>query len=165
MDKPVLVLVMSEACGACQNFKRKILSDLEKDLRNDSRVRFVVLEFPTMAIPQNKDGREYHPELRNGFVEFFPTFLLFPGNLWNNKDSKLKGVAKHSLKKNSQVDYSKSSILSWIDETLRKDSLFFSSNIVLTENGKPLYSKEGYYTVPTYGTYNRFRPTKTDDDF
>ena len=151
MNKPVLVLVMSQKCGACQNFKRKMLPDLENILKNDPRIQFVLLDFPEMAIPLNKDGKEYHPELRNGFVEFFPTFLLFPGNLWNNKDSKLKGVAKHDMKKNPQVDYSKSSILSWIDETIDKDPLFSST------------STEGNFIVPTYGTYNRFRATKVDE--
>lgn len=171
MNKPVLVLVMSQMCGACQNFKRKGLPALERDLKNDSRFRFIVLDFPEMAIPVNKDGKEYHPELRNGFVEFFPTFLLFPGHLWNNKDSKLKGVAKHDLRKNPNVDYSKASIISWIEETINQDPLFNSSNIMLINNNNYNNNHNNHnnhretekYVVPTYGTYNRFKSTKIDD--
>lgn len=160
MEKSVLVLVMSHMCGACQNFKRKMLPDLERELKNDNRFRFIILDFPEMAIPFDKEGKEYHPELRNGFVEFFPTFLLFPGNLWNNKESKLKGIAKHELKKNPNVDYSKSSILSWIDETLRKNPLFLKRNSLI--EGRQ--NEKNQYIVPTYGTYNRFKSTKIIDD-
>lgn len=172
MNKPVLVLVMSEKCGACQNFKRKALPELEKELKNDSRFKFVSLDFPDMTVPNNKDGKEFHPELRNGFVEFFPTFLLFPGNLWNDKNSKLKGVAKHDLKINPNVDYSKNSIISWIEETLKTNPLFINSNIDINDkikNTNPYgsYAKlgdDGYYSVPTYGTYNIFKGTKPDND-
>lgn len=165
MNKPVLVLVMSQQCPACQNFKKKMLPELEKEFKNDNRFRFVVLDFPKMEIPINKDGKEYHPELRNGFVEFFPTFLLFPGNLWNNKDSKLKGVAKHVLSKNPKPDYSKASILGWIDETIKRDPLFTGTPIV-TDNVRPMAPKQledGKFLVPTYGTYNRFRSGKINE--
>ena len=171
MNKPVLVFVMSEKCGACQNFKKKMLPDLQRELGNSSQFKFLVLDFPNMAIPAQVEGMTYHPDLRNGFIEFFPTLLLFPGNLWNNSQSKLKGVAKHDLKKNPQIDYSKSSINSWINTTLKNDPLFSNNDteIQLTENGKPLgkYAKSldnGNYVVPTVGTYNRFKKTKIDDD-
>jgi thiol-disulfide isomerase/thioredoxin len=167
MNKPVLVLVMSQQCPACSNFKKKMLPELEKEFKNDSRIRFVLLDFPKMEIPISKDGKDYHPELRNGFVEFFPTFLLFPGNLWNNKDSKLKGVAKHVLSKNPKPDYSKASIVNWIDETIRKDPLFTNnSNVILADNTKPMAPKQledGKYLVPTYGTYNRFKASRIDE--
>lgn len=156
MNKPVLVLVMSQMCGACHNFKKKMLPELERDLNPDNRFRFLVLDLPEMGVPRTgKDinGNEFHPDLKNGFIEFFPTLLLFPGNLWNNKDSKLKGVAKHDLKENPKVDYSKASIFSWIDETIRNDPLF-SNNQKKPEN----------YIVPTYGTYNRFKGSKIEDN-
>jgi thiol-disulfide isomerase/thioredoxin len=171
MNKPVLVLVMSQVCGACQNFKKKMLPDLEKELRNDPRIRFISLEFAEMGISKDgkdKDGKDYHPDLKNGFVEFFPTLLLFPGNLWNNKESKLKGVPKHDMKKNPQIDYSKNSILNWVENTIKSDPLFSSSDkFMLTENGKPINSypkqlENGRYIVPTYG--NRFKPTRVEDE-
>ena len=166
MNKPVVVLVMSQMCGACQQFKKKMLPELKKELENDPRVKFVILDFPEMGVPINKEGKDYHPELRNGFVKFFPTFLMFPGYLWNNKDSKLKGVAKHDLEKNPNVDYSKASILSWIDNTIKKDPLF-TTNTIQTDNSKPMAPKQtddGKYMVPTYGTYNRYKSTKINND-
>ena len=158
MNKPVLVLVMSQLCGACHNFKKKMLPELERELKGDNRFRFLVLDLPEMGVPRSGKAineNEFHPDLKNGFVEFFPTLLLFPGNLWNNKDSKLKGVPKHDLKKNPEVDYSKNSILSWIDKTIRNNSMFSGNNT----NSK----KTENYIVPTYGTYNRFKGTKIDD--
>ena len=156
MNKPVLVLVMSQKCGACHNFKAKMLPELEKDLKNDNRFRFLVLDLPDMGVPKTgRDiaGNEFHPDLKNGFVQFFPTFLLFPGNLWNDKNSRLKGVPKHDMEKNPKVDYSRASILSWIDSTIETDPLF--------SNSFPKTNKKEY-VVPTYGTYNRFKGTKTD---
>jgi len=162
MNKPVLVLVMSRKCGACQNFKSKELPELEAELRKDDRFRFLTLEFPDMAVPTNITGKEFHPELRNGFIEFFPTFLLFPGNLWNDPKSRLKGVAKHDLKKNPRVDYSKASIFAWIDDTLKRDPLFNSggsNNFIITD------STINNRSIPTLGTYNRFRSTGPKSSF
>jgi len=115
-----------------------------------------------MTIPVSNN---YHPELRNGFVRFFPTFILFPGNLWNNHKSKLKGVIKHGDEQQPRIDYSKNSISSWIDETL-KTPLFIENSTV--ENNKPMgfLSKSlenGKYVVPTIGTYTRFKNTRLDD--
>lgn len=150
MAKPVLVLVMSKMCGACQNFKAKMLPELEKELKKDPRFRFIILDFPNMAIPLDKSGKEFHPNLRN-FIEFFPTFLLFPGNLWDDPSSNLKGVAKHELKKNPNIDYSKSSLNSWIEDTLKRDPLFNDdSSTFKTKNDM----------IPTVGTHNLFRSMK-----
>ena len=123
MNKPILLIVMSEKCGACQGFKKKMLPDLEKEFRNDGRVRLEVLDFPDFGIPTKLEGKEYHPELKNGFVEFFPSMFLVPANIWNNKDTKLKLVPKHKGP-NPKIDYSKASVSSWVDETLKKDTLF-----------------------------------------
>jgi len=135
-----------------------MLPDLRETFEDDNRFRFVVLDFPEMMIPPSKDGKEFHPELRNGFVEFFPTFILFPGNLWNNKDSRLKGVPKHKGT-TSKVDYSKASILAWIDDTLRRNPLFLNNEKVGARN------ENDRYIVPTYGAYNKFRGTKVEGEF
>ena len=138
MDKPVVVLILSERCGACINFKKKILPELEKEILNDSNLKLVVLNFPDMSIPSsNNNVGIYHPGLKNAFVRFFPTIALFPGNLWNNSNTKLEGVVKHGEEQNPNVDYSKSSILKWIYETIKDNSLFSyketeKSNIAFT---------------------------------
>lgn len=163
----VLVLLLSEGCPACIQFKKNILPTIKKELENDSRFRFIILEFPTMAVPAPKSN-EYHPELRN-FVGWFPTLLLFPSNLWNNSKSKLRGLSKHGDEKNpiemvEKADWSKTSIFSWINETLKKP-LF--SNVILIDNSKNLGGmakvENGKYSVPTYGTYTKFTKSRPEE--
>lgn len=148
MNKPVVVIVLSERCGACMNFKRKNLPELKAALEKDSRINTVILDFPEMAIPKfNNDVGVYHPDLRTGIVRFFPTIALFPGNLWNSHETKLKGVIKHGDEEMPKVDYSKSAVLKWINETI---------------NNNPLFEKfeNKSYVVPTYG---QFKSTKIDE--
>ena len=156
MNKPVLVFVFSSQCGACINFKRQMLPELEKELANDSRFTYTILDFPTMQIPNSMPNMKFHPELKNGFVKFFPTLMLVPGNIWNNTKSKLKAVVKHGDQEIPKVDYSKNGILSWINETITKNSMFTSNT-----NSNPLpKSEDGRYVVPTYG---QFRHSKIDE--
>ena len=151
MNKPVLVLVLSKTCGACANFKRKTLPDLENEFAGNNSINFVVLDFPDMSVTSsNPSVGNYHPELRNGYVRFFPTVALFPGNLWNDHKSKLKGVVKHGDENPPQIDYSKTSIVEWVNDTVKNNSLFSNSNY------KPMKP----YVVPTYG---QFHSTKIDE--
>jgi hypothetical protein len=157
-----LVLVMSEQCGACQQFKARLLPTIQRDLENDHRFKFVILEFPTMRVNPPKNN-EYHPDLRN-FIKWFPTFIMFPSNLWENSRSKLTGVIKHGDEENPKIDYSRNSLFSWIDETLKKPG-FSSNNILVVDNGKPLgsmskHTVDGKHYVPTLGTYTKFRNAK-----
>jgi hypothetical protein len=157
---------MSQKCGACLKFKQKMLPDLENILKRDTRINLKILDFPQMAIP--KDSKDFHPGLRNGFVTFFPTMILFPGNLWNDKKSQLKGVPKHDNPA-SQIDYSKNSILSWIDTTLNKHHLFSNNNDlphIDTNSSNSLIRKlpNGNYRVPTHGTYTKYKNTKIDNE-
>ena len=156
MSKPVLVLVMSHKCGACQNFKRKALPDLERELRKNQTFEFVILNFPEMMIPARLPNMEFHPQLRNGVVEFYPTFLLFPGDLWWDDSSELRGVAKHNLKTNPNIDYSKKSILNWIEDTLKTNEIF--------TQGHRQPTKKSEFVIPTYGTYTKFHPTKINSN-
>lgn len=165
-----LVLVMSEVCGACQQFKKNMLPALKNDLENDSRFNFIIKEFPTMVIGPPKNN-EYHPELRN-FVRFFPTFIVFPEHLWDNPKSKLKGIVKHGSEENPKIDYSKNSLNNWINESLKNP--MFSGGVVVTNSklagvpgnvntGSTLkISADGKYYAPTYGTYMRIRPGNPD---
>ena len=111
-------------------------------------INFIILDFPDMAVtPANPSVGNYHPDLKN-FVRFFPTVALFPGNLWNDHKAKLRGVVKHGDEENPRVDYSKTSIFSWIEDTIKNNDLFskavFGKNII----------------VPTYG---QFRSSKIDE--
>ena len=148
MDKPVLVFILSERCGACINFKHSTLPLLEKELVKNPNLNVVVLNFPDMMIPaSNPKVGNYHPGIKNGLVKFFPTMALFPGSLWNNHNSKLQGVVKHGDEENPQIDYSKTSILDWIQTTLKTNPLFSST-------------VDSSYMVPTYG---QFHSSKIDE--
>lgn len=144
-NKPILLFVVSSSCGACVNFKRKVLPDLEKELEKDSRLSYQIAEFEDMRF-QKPINVNPHPELKH-FVRFFPTLMVVPANLWNNHKSKLKAVVKHGEEENPNVDYSKNGILSWVNETL-KNPLF--SNVEKSET----------YIIPTYG---QFRHSKIGD--
>jgi len=125
------------------------MSKLIKALQNDGSVRI-----RSIIIDDMRDftlGNEYHPQLQSK-VHFFPTFILFPGNLWNNHKTKLKGIIKHGDEPQPKIDYSKNSVLSWINDSL-KNSLFSSEK----------YSSDKY-VVPTLGTYNRFKNTRLDEN-
>lgn len=124
LNKPVLIFIFSDVCGASMNFKKEKIYELEKELMNDTRLTFDILDFPTLKIPNLMSTMSYHPELKNNFIRFFPTFMLVPGNIWNNHKSKLKAVVKHGNEEEPKIDYSVKGILSWIDETLTKNSLF-----------------------------------------
>jgi len=149
MNKPVLVLVLSKTCGACANFKRKILPELEQEFGSSSNVNLVILDFPEMAIPSfNPSVGNYHPGLRNGFVHFFPSVALFPSNLWNDHKSSLKGVVKHGDEENPKIDYSKPGIVNWVNDTIKRNPLFDN------------YKSHENYIVPTYG---QFHSSKIDE--
>jgi len=150
MNKPVLVFILSERCGACLNFKRKMLPELQDELAKNNMINFVILDFPDMSIPaSNPSVGNYHPELKNGFVRFFPTIALFPGNIWNDHKSRLKGVVKHGDEEVPRVDYSKASVFNWIEDTIKNNSLFVNGNN---------FSKK--MIIPTYG---QFKSSKIDE--
>ena len=156
MSKPILLFLMSKTCSACVNFKRKVLPELEKELSNDSRLTYQIIEFNDMQVTPNE---KHHPELKNGFVRFFPTLMLVPSNLWNNHKSKLKAVVKHGDEERPNVDYSKAGILAWVNETITKNPLFTNSS---EKNFGPLSKSlpDGKHYVPTYG---QFKNSKLDE--
>lgn len=181
MSKPVLLLVMSQTCGACQKFKATALPGIEREIEKDGKVELLKLEFPTMQLnSDDKDSDfEYHPSLPQ-FAGWFPIFILFPENLWFDKGSKLKGVTKdkEEIEKSMEdrrkgilpkpgdkkyPDYSKSSIMEWIDSTLKTNSLF---NKRTPLNG-PLIrqTNDGKVLVPTHGTYTKFVDKQLPEEF
>jgi len=166
--KPVLVIVLSKSCPACINFKKNTLSKMEKELNNDSKFKTVILEYPdfNVTVSSLPGQPPIHPELKNGFIRFFPTLILFPGNLWSNHKSKLKGVIKHGDEPmdKPKIDYSKNSIVNWIDTTLKNDPLFKQTEPI--PDTAPLIKKldNGNYIVPTYGTYTKFKNATIDEN-
>ena len=151
--KPVLLIVTSKSCGACTNFKKRQLPELEKELKTDDRITIETLDYPDFNV-----SAELKP-----YIKFFPSIMLIPGNLWNTK--KLKGIVKHGDEDMSKlkIDYSVNSIKKWIDETLKNE--MFQSSLPERLNGpltRPL--EDGRYVVPTYGTFKKFKSMPPDED-
>ena len=172
---PVFVLVMAKTCGACQNFKRRIWPNLKQELERLNKVDIVEIELSsTNSVVSNTT---YHPELKK-FIGWFPTILLFTGDSWNNKSSKLEGIVKNGKLNNNGVefvgkpDFSKQSVLEWLNENLNQNALFKNSNsIIITENGRtidkgfiPLKDTDNNYRVPTYGQI-KFTESKLPKDW
>ena len=176
MSNPVLVMVFSKQCGACHKFKANTLPDLEKDLKKLKDVEVLKLEFPEMRVPlsDKEVGFEYHPKLSE-YARWFPTFILFPDNLWFDKGSNLKGIIKDEelVTKSLPPNYSKNSILEWIEHTSKTNPLFTQKRTILNDDNKETKQNKklnyrtnsGKIVVPTYGTYTKITNNKIYDEF
>lgn len=176
---PVLLLVMSEACSACVNFKQNTLPKLEQELRKIKDVEFLKLEFPQMHVPPTDQGMkfEFHPSLYK-YVKFFPTFLMFPERLWFDKGSDLEGFMMNAeeFENKGKIDLSLKGTLTWVNQ-VKYDDLFHRNsstrgrrNILVVDRDRPLsdlnkQTTDGKVLVPTYGTYTKFRHSKVPESF
>jgi hypothetical protein len=155
--KPVLVVMTSEACGHCANFKRNVLPYLERDLREDGRVKLITIDLPQLTSKPSRE--EYHPELRN-YLGWFPTMSLFTPDTWYDRRSKLKGVLKDGklIQMHGTVkpvmgtpNISKNSIMEWVDKTL-KEHPYFGNN-----PSNPNHNNNDMIIVPTHSSA-KFQP-------
>ena len=85
-----------------------------------------------------------------------------------DKGSDLEGIIKNQneVEVKKGVDFSKTSIIEWIDKSVKEPLFTQKRNIVLVENGKSLVKKinDDEYIVPTYGTYTKFIIGEINDD-
>jgi hypothetical protein len=148
--KAVLLVITSKACPACTNFKKRQLLEIEKEYKNNDKVRVEKLDYPDFNVET-----EYRP-----YVRFFPTLMLVPESVW--KTNKFTAIVKHGDENPPKIDYSIASIKKWVEETL-KQKIFQGNGEKITGNLiKSL--EDGRYVVPTYGTYKRFKPTPPDEE-
>ena len=85
--KPVLVIVTSTTCGHCHDFKSQVRDDLVAKIRETGKVNVVETNFESATAAP---GPEYHPSFVS-YIGWFPEFILFTGDSWENHDSELKG--------------------------------------------------------------------------
>jgi hypothetical protein len=79
-SKFVMVLLMSDACGHCTNFKNTQLSTLKSQLKSIlPNVKLVEISLPTMSSPIPDP---YPPSLKQ-FAKWFPTLLMFSQEAWS----------------------------------------------------------------------------------
>jgi hypothetical protein len=95
MASPVLVLIKSTQCGACQNLARywpSIVARLKSDYPT---LRFVTYELDNM---RGMFDESKVPAGLSKFMSWFPMILLVPGALWDS------AIAQLSAGKNNKVD-------------------------------------------------------------
>nr|QBK91409.1 MAG: thioredoxin-fold protein [Pithovirus LCPAC302] len=164
--KPVFVLITAKNCPGCIFFRKNTWKDLKQELEKQNRVEIVTVDLPTTT--SKPDTEKYHKDLV-GFIGWFPTMSLFPGNRWHNKDSDLIGIIKNGKRvpPDGKIEtvgtinkeaLSKEDIVKWVDYTLNNDKIFNKNN---KNNGNgALKIDNDKYVVPTSGYYAKFKPSK-----
>ena len=171
-SKPVFVLITAKTCPGCVIFKKNTWDDLKKDLEKQNKVQIVTIEVPTTQ--SKPDPNKYHKDLSR-FIGWFPTFILFPADRWNNPKSELIGIVKNGKLvppgTNKDGKYipemvepvgkfnpsDKNDTLKWVDYTISNDKIF-------TRNDKIINSQfpNGKFMVPTAAHYAKFKPSKVE---
>ncbi len=86
-NRNVLVIVVSENCGACKQYKsNKGLDQLMKDIQVAGIVRSVLIEKKAMRDPIDLK----YPQQLNNLAVWYPTFILVNGKAWNQNFSESK---------------------------------------------------------------------------
>ena len=61
-------------------------------------------------------------------------------------------------------DYSKSSILEWINKTIKNNAIF-AKNSNISSNILTKSTDDGKYFIPTHGTYTKYMSSKIVEEF
>ena len=127
--KPVFVIITSSTCGHCQTFKTKYRDEVASRIKAEGKANLVEINFPTSnAVP----GPEYHPNLVK-YIGWFPEFVLFTGESWENHSIDLDGVIMAGAgwddkgrpkfnQEESRLDVE--GIISWVNNTRRYSFIF-----------------------------------------
>ena len=89
-DGPVLLMILSERCIHCVNFKKYELVKLEKMLSKDWKViphGIVFEEGSNMKI----NPKKYHPEIQS-LIAWFPMFIVISNRSWKDHSIPLEYV-------------------------------------------------------------------------
>jgi thiol-disulfide isomerase/thioredoxin len=131
-EKPVLLLITADDCVYCKPLKILWNATIRNKLAKRTDITIQHINIPTIRAPF---PTRYHRELPR-FVQWYPTLILVPANLWNNPNLPLqgevfngqmsiKGIIVPIEKINS---YTEPPIIEWIDKTLLTSSLFRTNN-------------------------------------
>lgn len=124
MSNPIFLIVTSNGCQHCTQFKKNILGSLKDQLQNDNQVEVVELnlESTNSELPS-----EYPSDLRR-YINWYPTFLLFSRDSWYRAydEGVLKGLVFNGVVDNDQAkarlvgnkSINKNNIVSWIKNNL-----------------------------------------------
>jgi len=87
----VLVIIMSDACGHCVNFKNTQLATLKRRIAKEfDNVKVEEITLPTFSsdLPE-----KYPPSLKN-LISWFPMFMLCDGENWSSACNNKKNLSK-----------------------------------------------------------------------
>ena len=98
--KPVFVIVTSGSCGHCKTYKEKQRVELVNRIKSEGKVNLIEIDLPGSRVEIKP---EYHPDLTR-YIAFFPQFLLFTGESWDNKSGRLEGVSINGEMINDKIE-------------------------------------------------------------
>lgn len=129
----LLVVLLVEGCGACQNFKEKYEDTLRELIINEGDVsisRIPYVRDPEagreVVVPEEEGGTSYvHPQLHS-YVMGYPTFILVDENEWQNPSSTLHPYVFNRIVKNGRytfgnLQYTPMNIVKWTKEVLKEE--------------------------------------------
>ena len=162
--KSVFVIITSDTCHNCVRFKTDFRNDLLKKLEDSGKINVVEINYQTSQPIQDPN---YHPDL-SSYIGWFPEFILFTGESWEDRSSKLRGEIMYGNMINGQPvispggpKFSVDGIFSWVEEKL-SENLFKSSKIqseVHNTNISQIPLPSSAINLPKYGISSPRHPT------
>ena len=92
--RPVLVVITSDGCDMCKDYKVSEKAKLERLLQVDARVDIVRLEAESDFVRKQViyHGDNYHPDLKDKYACWYPNFILCTTADWRNHKEPLNGI-------------------------------------------------------------------------
>jgi hypothetical protein len=156
--KSILLIVTARDCGACTQFKSKVLPELKKKILSENVVNLVHDDLPTYRSSNINSVDPDIPASVGNYIRWFPTLLLFPVGSWEPvvfNGIVSNGTVKMVEDRNQTIPMSLAGINGWIHHQLVSNPQFqprkalipstsSSTRFVLTDGGKPVYAKTYY---------------------
>lgn len=141
-NKPTLLIVTANGCGACAKFKASFYESLIANIKSENLVNLELLHMPDISATLPDDLKlKYHPQLLN-YTKWFPMIILFTAESWNNFDLNLDGVVFGGQFNDGELSpipnykFSETVILAWISNQLKTNPLF-KPKLPSTRQAKP----------------------------
>lgn len=93
--RPVLIIITSNECPACKDYKTNESKKLERLLQVDARVHVVKLESHPDIVNKRitySGAKRYHQELKDKYPCWLPNFILCTMADWQNDEGPLNGI-------------------------------------------------------------------------
>lgn len=114
---PILVIVTANNCDHCKIFKKDILNDLKAALLRENKVTIEELNLNST----NDPIPEHYSQDLGRYVKWFPTFVLFNRESWNNGNN-LIGCVFNGIMDKGEAELvgkrklNKNNIVRWVND-------------------------------------------------